>query len=224
MQFAEVAPHHFDIAPLWSAQAAFSDRAFPGVTPLAVLRHLGKEVEETAAEPDRIEEWADLLLLTLDGARRQGFTLGDLLRAAFLKIDVNEGRSWPVHQDKDRPVEHVREVEPTEALLRSLAGEARELLQEPAESRDVQALGMIFEVFGADVEALDLSATDPDGMPPDVLLSFGVVAIVMCAAAAVLRESGDDDVTEAAAGGLDEYGRRGLRVLERVRGHAGAPV
>lgn len=95
-------------AELWDAQAAFSEATFPGVTPLAVARHLRSEAEELEAEPYDLAEWADALLLTFDGARRAGASLELLLSRAFTKLEVNRLRTWPPVTDPDAPVEHVR--------------------------------------------------------------------------------------------------------------------
>ena len=108
LRYANALPLVVDLRQLWDAQRDFSERAFPGVTPLAVLRHIESEVREAIEDPDDIREWADMLLLVIDGVRRQGFELEDLIRAAFVKLDVNEGREWPVLADKNLPVEHKR--------------------------------------------------------------------------------------------------------------------
>lgn len=61
---------------LWDRQAAWSERTF-GVErgPVGPLRHLLRELGEVAsASPaDAVLEWADVLILAIDAARRAGF-------------------------------------------------------------------------------------------------------------------------------------------------------
>lgn len=61
---------------LWDRQAAWSERTF-GVDrgPVGPLRHLLRELDEVSrAKPaERVLEWADVLILAIDAARRAGF-------------------------------------------------------------------------------------------------------------------------------------------------------
>lgn len=93
----------------WS-QATFgadSERDWRG--PLA---HLRKEIDEIESDPHDAEEWADGLLLLLDGARRAGVDADTLIVTAIYKLDVNKRRIWQ-KPNADGSVEHVRkEVTP----------------------------------------------------------------------------------------------------------------
>lgn len=75
-----------------------------------VFRHLEKEVKEAEANPGDVSEWADLLILTLDGAMRAGHSPEDILRAYHLKMAVNQEREWPDWRGlpTDVAIEHVR--------------------------------------------------------------------------------------------------------------------
>lgn len=75
-----------------------------------VFRHLEKEVKEAEKKPDDITEWADLLILTFDGAMRAGHAPEDIIRAYHLKIFENMEREWPDWRGlpTDQPIEHIR--------------------------------------------------------------------------------------------------------------------
>jgi hypothetical protein len=104
-----------DFVELWREQEAFSEATFPGITPLAVARHLRSEADELIASPTDRLEWVDALLLSIDGARRAGMTCDELLALAFRKIEINRQRQWPAVVDVNESVEHIRNPEDTYA-------------------------------------------------------------------------------------------------------------
>lgn len=67
------------------------------------------EVEEN---PDNLEEWVDVILLTFDGARRMGNTPKEICDMIIYKQTKNEKRKWPDYKegDSERIIEHMREV------------------------------------------------------------------------------------------------------------------
>lgn len=92
-------------------QFRFSIRTFgPGTRTAGVIDHIRKELTEIEQEPDDIEEWADLLLLSFDGAMRQGFTPEEIIQAMIDKNLKNESRNWPDWRiaDRNKAIEHVR--------------------------------------------------------------------------------------------------------------------
>lgn len=89
----------------WS-QETFGTDAERG--PIGALRHLELEAREAAESPDRIEEYADCLLLLLDATRRAGWKLETLVDAALVKQKVNQSREWPKPTEAETPIEHVR--------------------------------------------------------------------------------------------------------------------
>jgi hypothetical protein len=91
----------------WSQETFGSDTDRDWTGPLA---HLGKELREIEEQPFSRDEWADALLLLLDGSRRAGFTATGLLLAAEYKLTVNKNRAWQSPND-DGSVEHVRSDE-----------------------------------------------------------------------------------------------------------------
>ena len=76
--------------------------------PLPVVHHIHKEVQELLFDPYDIEEYADMLILILDGSRRAGYDTQDLLEAAFNKMIVNRKRKWG-KPDENGVVEHIRD-------------------------------------------------------------------------------------------------------------------
>ncbi len=75
----------------WSSETFGSD-AVRG--PEAPLAHLRKEIDEVLADPTDIEEWADVLLLVLDGISRAGYSTDAVEHAAWAKLDKNRKRKW----------------------------------------------------------------------------------------------------------------------------------
>ena len=117
-----------------AAQREWSFRTFgPGERLEGVLSHLFKELEEIGGHdtmmnivglwltkngshqdgsPKAADEWADLIILAIDGAMRQGIEPGDLLQAYHSKMQVNmHERKWPDWREfgQDEAIEHVRE-------------------------------------------------------------------------------------------------------------------
>lgn len=74
-----------------------------------ILRHIEKELDEVRSKPNDLREWADIVILALDGALRRGFTPFDICRALEKKQAENMARVWNVGPE-DEPVEHVRDA------------------------------------------------------------------------------------------------------------------
>lgn len=95
---------------LMEAHAAFCARAFPGQSFDGVLNHLIREIEEWRAEPGNRLEMADVFLLVLDAARKEGVTADALLEAAWLKLTINRHRRWPTTPDAAGVFHHTDEA------------------------------------------------------------------------------------------------------------------
>lgn len=82
----------------------------PGPRLKGVLSHIRKELKEIENEPQDISEWADLLILSFDGALRQGFTGRDIIKAYWDKAKLNREREWPDWEgsSQDEAIEHIR--------------------------------------------------------------------------------------------------------------------
>lgn len=113
----EEAPHppqidarHLERQREWSVRT-FGPAEVRG--PRGPLDHIRKEVEEVAADPYDLTEWADVIILALDGAWRAGHEPADILRAVIDKQARNEARTWPNWRtaDPDKAIEHVKETD-----------------------------------------------------------------------------------------------------------------
>jgi hypothetical protein len=97
----------------WVEHAAWSQATFGWDWergPIGALKHLSKEALEAAENVGDLEEYADCLLLLFDATRRAGFSLDELLTAAFLKLDKNKKRQWQKPTAGDQPIEHVEGI------------------------------------------------------------------------------------------------------------------
>ncbi len=85
---------------------AFTEATFPDSTARSKALHLSEEAKEAAADPNDVIEWADCLILLLDGARKAGFATDDIYQAALKKMAINKNRKWG-QKDADGVVRHV---------------------------------------------------------------------------------------------------------------------
>lgn len=74
----------------------------PGGRHEGLCKHIESEVAEVRESSGLdLYEWADIIILAIDGALRAGFTPRDLVRALLWKQDRNRARAWPrVGQDE----------------------------------------------------------------------------------------------------------------------------
>jgi len=110
-KIVELAPA-IDIAHL-DRQRDWSTATFgPGARTAAVLDHITKELAEVAAAPDDVTEWADVIILALDGAMRAGHEPAAIIAAIRAKQVRNEARNWPDWRTADptKAIEHLREA------------------------------------------------------------------------------------------------------------------
>lgn len=99
-----------DVAYL-ERQRDFSLRTFgPGKRTAGVTKHIEKELDEIRDAPDDLEEWADVIILALDGALRTGAEPAAILSTVKAKQARNERRTWPDWRTfgEDHPIEHER--------------------------------------------------------------------------------------------------------------------
>lgn len=102
----------YDIIAHITRQRAFSERTFgPGIRTAGVCDHIRKELREIEADPTDLEEWADVILLALDGAWRMGASPEQIASAIEAKLTKNENRKWPDWRtvEPGKAIEHVRE-------------------------------------------------------------------------------------------------------------------
>lgn len=89
--------------------AEWSEKTFGNVGPVGPLKHLSKEAQEAAVEPDDLSEWADMQFLLWDAQRRAGISDGEITAAMEEKLKVNMARQWPGPKDGE-PRLHIKEA------------------------------------------------------------------------------------------------------------------
>lgn len=102
----------FDLVAHLTHQREFSLKTFgPGTRTEGVLDHITKEIIEIREAPHDLEEWVDLILLSLDGAWRAGFEPEEIANAIEAKQAKNELRNWPDWKtvEPGKAIEHIRE-------------------------------------------------------------------------------------------------------------------
>lgn len=105
----------YDLIAHIQRQKKFSLEAYgPGERTTGVLDHISKEIEEARENPTDLSEWIDLILLSIDGAWRMGFTPAQIAAALEAKQTKNEGRDWPDWRtaDPNKAIEHNRAKQP----------------------------------------------------------------------------------------------------------------
>ena len=71
-----------------------------------ICKHIIKELDEVRENPDDLMEWVDVILLSLDGAWRAGYSPIEITQAILEKQHINRDREW-VHKENE-PSEHKR--------------------------------------------------------------------------------------------------------------------
>ena len=107
----------FNFAAFADDKTAWSIATFgPGKRTAGVIDHIRKELAEVEARPDDVSEWADLIILAMDGAARSAGADGaKLVEALVAKMARNKARTWPDWRtlSEDRAIEHDRSGEPS---------------------------------------------------------------------------------------------------------------
>lgn len=101
-----------DLFTFLNRQKRWSRNTFPTANAESVLKHMEKEIAELRECGGKdVAEWADVVILALDGAWRSGFTPAQICRAIEQKQATNMAREWPKPEDQvpGEPVEHVRQ-------------------------------------------------------------------------------------------------------------------
>jgi hypothetical protein len=99
-----------DLVGYLTRQWEWSKRTFgPGKRTKGILRHIEKELLEIEAKPDDLTEWADVVILAMDGFWRHGGKPEDLMRVLQAKQEKNFARVWPTPTSEDEATEHVRD-------------------------------------------------------------------------------------------------------------------
>lgn len=100
---------HITIADFVKWQKEWSIVTFgPGKRSEGVLKHIESEIEEVRAEPTKLEEWIDVVILALDGAWRAGYTPEEVEAALIEKSKRNRLRTFSPFPPEDEPSFHVK--------------------------------------------------------------------------------------------------------------------
>ncbi|MEN5277006.1 dATP/dGTP pyrophosphohydrolase domain-containing protein [Brucella sp. TWI432] len=83
----------------------------PGRRTEGTIDHIRKELEEIETDPADPKEWADIILLAINGLARLGLTPDEIIQTIVAKQLRNTKRTWPSWQTADpkKAVEHIRE-------------------------------------------------------------------------------------------------------------------
>ena len=94
----------------------------PGERTEGTLAHISSELVEIAADPGDVTEWADVIILSFNGAMRVGHEPQTILDAIRDKLVANEARTWPDWRDvpEGTPIEHLRGSESAKAELKGV--------------------------------------------------------------------------------------------------------
>ena len=93
---------------------AHEDWSFPTFGPATghdterVCRHIEKELREIRDNPLDCEEWADVIILAIDGALRSGHSPMVIANTLQWKQKKNMARTWVMPVDPRTPIEHHR--------------------------------------------------------------------------------------------------------------------
>lgn len=99
----------YDLITHLRQQRAWSKQTFgPGPRAEGVLDHISNEMEEVRENPTDLEEWIDLVMLSLDGAWRSGAEPTEIADCLMMKLKKNQKREWPDWRtvDTDKAIEH----------------------------------------------------------------------------------------------------------------------
>ena len=86
---------------------AFTDVTFPKATARSKALHMSEEAKEAADDPSDILEWADCMILLLDGARKAGYSTQDIYAGVLRKMEINKNRRWEI-PDGEGIARHVK--------------------------------------------------------------------------------------------------------------------
>jgi hypothetical protein len=105
----------YDMIRWLDEQRLFSIKAFgPGELTPAIVDHIRKElreIEEATDRQEKLDEFIDVVIMSLDACWRLGFSNADIIGQLHLKQLKNKQRKWPNWRTADRTkaMEHVRE-------------------------------------------------------------------------------------------------------------------
>jgi hypothetical protein len=159
---------NFNLISYLHRHKTFSSETFgPGERLAGVLAHIRKELVEVEQAPKDLSEWADVVILAMDGALRQGFEpkeICDALEAKYLK---NSTRTWPDWRGvgEDQPIEHLE--------MDGVGVPRVELAEIPAPyglvtELDSVALHLVLTAFHNGEDAVSFDVEEAPGLPDEI--------------------------------------------------------
>lgn len=91
----------------------------PGQRYTGVIDHIKKELIEIEKDPSDLTEWIDVILLSIDGAWRMGYSSEQIIQCLIDKLEKNEKRKWPNWQDADldKSINHIKEKQKIDVIV-----------------------------------------------------------------------------------------------------------
>lgn len=102
-------------------QIAWSRETFgPAMRTKGIIDHIRKELIEVERAPLDLSEWADIIMIAMDGFWRHGGQAVDLIPAMAAKLTTNRERVWPDWRtmSEDVAIEHDRSHDGTNSSER----------------------------------------------------------------------------------------------------------
>ncbi|MGX9960670.1 dATP/dGTP pyrophosphohydrolase domain-containing protein [Xanthomonas euvesicatoria] len=92
-----------DLVSLLKRQREWSVATFgPGDLTASLVDHIEEELDEVEQAPGDATEWADIVLLALDGMMRTGLSAEEAVQVITRKFHTNTQRQWPDWRTVDR--------------------------------------------------------------------------------------------------------------------------
>ena len=98
----------FDFKEFIERKMVWSFNTFGDQKVCGVIDHIRDELLEVEENPADIEEWVDVLLLTIDGVVRAGFSADDIINELERKHKVNMSRRWEGIEKGTSAIKHVK--------------------------------------------------------------------------------------------------------------------
>jgi Protein of unknown function (DUF550) len=112
-----------DLKQYYERQIKWSCETFgPNLRTKGVIQHISKELKEVEANPHDLSEWADIIILAMDGFWRHGGKADDLLPTLIAKQKKNIARVWPDWRtmSEDSAIENDRSGEAIRTSAKSI--------------------------------------------------------------------------------------------------------
>ena len=101
-----------DVTGLLIKHGEWTEKTFgSGLRTKGITDHIRKELIEIENDPKSLEEWVDVIMLALDGARRIGATPVDIFNQLENKLTICATRVYPFPSSEEEVSEHDRSID-----------------------------------------------------------------------------------------------------------------